>query len=100
MWDKPSSFSLSSSNLRLCPIQHFLKLCDPVSHARVHVGFRTLDVVMEIVAKELNVRDGGGRDGRIGEMARKENKSDIADVFCVSETGKMANFQGRVAIGV
>ena len=94
----PRSFSLSGRNLCLCPVQNFLELRNTMPHARVHVGFGTLDVIMKIVAEELNVRDGARRDSGIREMAREENKGDVADVFSITEARKMSNLKGRVAV--
>jgi hypothetical protein len=80
----PSSFSFRSCHLRLRPIQHLLELCDAVAHSRMHVSFRTFDVIMKIVAEELDMRYGARCNVRFGEVTRKQNEGDVSDVVCTS----------------
>jgi hypothetical protein len=80
----PSSFSLCSCYFRLSSIQHLLELCDPVPHPRMHVSLRALDVIMKIVAEELDMRDGGRCNLRMGEVTREQNKSNVSDVVSIS----------------
>jgi hypothetical protein len=80
----PSSFSFRSCHLRLRPIQHLLELCDAVAHPRMHVSLRAFDVVMKIVAEELDVRYGARCNVRFGEVTRKQNEGDVSDVVSTS----------------
>lgn len=57
-------------------------------------------MIVEVVAEELDVRDGGRCDGGVGEMAREKDEGDITNVFRIAETGKVAYLEGRVAVGV
>lgn len=96
----PGCFSLCGGYFRFCPIQNFLEFCNPMSHSRVHVCFGTFDVVMEIVAEELDVGDRARRNGRLCEMAREEYESYISNVFSVAEAWYVANFERRFTRGV
>lgn len=51
--------SLPFGDRYLClgTVEDFLELRDTMTHARVHVSLATFDVVVEIVAEQLNVRD-------------------------------------------
>jgi len=57
-------------------------------------------VIVEVVAEELDVRDGGRCDGGIGEMAREKDEGDISNVFRIAETRQVANLEGRFTVGV
>jgi len=70
-----------------------------VSHSGVHVGFGTLDMIVQVVTEELDVRDGRLLNGGVGEVAREEDKGDITDIFALSER-KMTNFKRRVSVGI
>ena len=48
----------SSSCLCLGTVEDLLKLRYTVTHAGVHVGFATFDMVVKVVAEQLDVRDG------------------------------------------
>jgi hypothetical protein len=50
----------------------------------MHVGLGTFDVIMKIVAEELDMRDGGRCNFRLGEVTREENECNISDIFCVA----------------
>lgn len=54
-----SRHSLPFSNRYLClgTVEDLLELRYTMTHARVHVSLATFDVVVEIVAEQLNVRD-------------------------------------------
>jgi hypothetical protein len=45
------SLSLLSSNLGLSPVQNLQEFSNSMPHSRVHVCFRALDVVMEVIAE-------------------------------------------------
>lgn len=47
----------------------------------MHVCLGALDVIMQVVAEVLNVANGAVRGVWIGEVPRKKNEGDIADVF-------------------
>lgn len=40
-----------------------------MAHTRVHVSFRALDVIVQIITEKLNVGDGGRGHIRIGEVS-------------------------------
>lgn len=48
---------------------------------------------MEVVAEKLDVTDGGSGNLGMGEMTRKENKSNVTNVFRVDESGDVTDFQ-------
>ena len=52
-------------------------------------------MVVQVVAEELNVRDRGVCDERIGEMAREQNEGHVANVLGVVEPRYMTDFQWR-----
>jgi len=53
-------------------VQHTLKeVCSPLAHSCVNEGLGSLDVVMEVVAEGLDVRDNLIAP-LLGEMAREE----------------------------
>lgn len=56
--DIPNRLPLACCYLCLCPVQYLLELADAMSHARVHVSLRALDVIMKIIAEILDVADG------------------------------------------
>lgn len=66
----------------------------------MHIRLRTLDVIMQIVTEQLNMRDRRRRHVRFSEMAREQHKSDIAGIFGISQTRDMADLEGRVTIRV
>lgn len=66
----------------------------------MHVRLRALDVVVEVVAEELNVRDRQCRDLRLREVAREEDEGDIADVFGVVQPLQVSDLERRFARGV
>ena len=39
-----------------------------MAHTRVHVGFRTFDVIVQVITEKLNMGDGGRRHIRVGEV--------------------------------
>ena len=72
----PNGLPFCRCNLGLCTIEHFLELGHAEAHPRVHVRFRALDVIVEIIAEELDVRNGGVSHVGFFEMAREENYAD------------------------
>jgi len=50
-------------------------------HPRMHVSFGALDVIVQIVSEELDMRDRFRCLCWFIEVAREENESDITDVF-------------------
>lgn len=73
-----------SRHLRLSPIKHLLELSHPMPHPTMHIRLRALDVIMEVVPEQRDMRDGLGRDGRRGEVAGEENESDVANLVAVA----------------
>ena len=86
--------------LHLRPVEHLLELRDAEAHARVHVRLRALDVVVEVVAEELDVRDRLRGNVRVREVAREEDEGDVADVLGGRGQGEVPDLQGRLAVGV
>lgn len=68
--------------LLLCSVQHLEELADSESHSRVHVGLGALDVVVEVVSEDLNVRD-TVLSSRGNQVSREEHKSDVSHVVGV-----------------
>jgi len=58
---------------RLSSVQDLQELRDPVSHARMHICLRALDMVVQVVSEELDTIDSGECLGGIDEMTRKED---------------------------
>ena len=52
---RPGCFSFCRCHFCLCPVQDFLEFAYAMPHPGMHVGLGTLDVVMEIIPKQLNV---------------------------------------------
>ena len=71
-----------------------------MSHPGVHIGLRTLDVVMEVVTERLDVGNGVGGGGRVREMTRGENKCNIASIVRVPQPLQVTDFERRFAVGV
>ena len=69
-----------------------------MTHTRLHIRFRTLDVIVKVVAEELDMRDGSGRDVGVGEVAREEDKGHVANFIRVSETRDLPNLERGVPI--
>jgi len=55
-------------------------------------------MIMEVIAEQLDVRDGPSRNIGVGEVARKENKGHVADIIRVSETRDVSDFERRVPV--
>ena len=53
---------------------------------------------MEIVAEELDVRNGASGDVGIGKMAREKDEGNIADVFRVFQTRNLPDFERGFAV--
>lgn len=68
--------------LLLCSVQDLEELADSESHSRVHVGLGALDVVVEIVSEDLNVRD-TVLSSRGNQVSREEHKGDVTHVVGV-----------------
>ena len=47
----------------------------------MHVSFGTFDVIVQIIAEQLDMGDGGRRHIRVGEVPREQYKCHITDVF-------------------
>ena len=54
-------------------ISHSPKTCIPVSHPTVHIGFRTFNMKMKIIPKQLNLRNCVKSAIRSIKMTRKQN---------------------------
>lgn len=94
------SFPVRGGRLILGPVQDLLELSDTMSHTRVHVRLRTLDVVVEVIAEVLDVADGRFGDGGVGEVTGEKNKCHVANILGLCKTREVAEFQGRVPGGV
>lgn len=57
-------------------------------------------MVVQVIAEQLNMTDGGGSDIGGGKMAREEDKGDVANIFRIDETWKMTNLKRRLMCGV
>ena len=66
----------------------------------MHVRLGALDVVMEVVAEELDVRDRLRGDVRVREVAGEEDEGDVADVLGGRGQGEVPDLQGRLAVRV
>lgn len=67
--------SFCAGDLRLGPVQNLQELCDTMTHSRVQVCFRALDVVVEVISEELDSVDGREGLGRVGKVSRREDCS-------------------------
>jgi len=94
----PRRLAFRRRDLRLRAVENLLELRDAVAHARVHIRFGALDVVVQVVAEELDVRDGAGR-GERGEVPREEHEGDVADLIRVAQAGDRPYFKRRFAVG-
>jgi hypothetical protein len=100
MQNTPGSLPFSRRDLRLGAIQDLLELRNTMSHSGMHISLRTFDVVMKIIPEQLNMGNSSFRSGCVPEMTREENKCDISDVFRVSETRDMTNFERRIPVRI
>lgn len=57
-------------------------------------------MVVQVVAEILDVTDGRICDCLIGEVAREQDESDIADVIGLCQTGEMTKLKGWVSGGI
>ena len=73
MGDLPDGLAFCTRDLCLRSVQYFLEFRDTEAHARMHVGFRTFDVVVEVVTEQLDVGDRGMCNIRLREMTREEH---------------------------
>jgi hypothetical protein len=99
-WHLRDCLPFPSRNLRLCTVEDLLELTDSVPHAGVQVSLRALDMVVQVVTEQLDVRNRGCRNGRVEEMAREENECDVSDFIGLPEAWDIADFQRRFTIGV
>jgi hypothetical protein len=97
---RPNSLPFRSGHFGFCPVEDLLKFGNAVAHARVHVSLGTFDVIMQIVAEQLDVGDGRGRHIRVGKVPGEQDECYVANVFRRLESWDTAQFQRRVAIGV
>lgn len=79
---------LSINNCHFClgSVQHLLEFCDTVSHARVHIRFGALDVVVKIVTEVLDETDRSVGCFGVGKVTGKEDERDVADIVRLCET--------------
>lgn len=70
--ERPPSRSLSllSSHLWFSPVEHLEEFRYSVPHPRVHVRFRAFNVVMEVIAEELDTVDCRQCLSRVGKVSR------------------------------
>jgi hypothetical protein len=71
-----------------------------MTHPGMHIRFATLDMIMQVIAEQLHVRDRGLGHGRVGEMAWEEDKGDVADVFARAQAAHVADLQWWVPVRV
>lgn len=57
-------------------------------------------MVVEEIAKELNVTDGGSGYIGIGKVPWEKDKGDVTDIFRVCETRKMSDLERGFSCGV
>lgn len=65
----PDSLPLRDGDFGFGPVQNLLEFGNAVAHARMHVSFRALDVIVQIITEKLNVGNGGRGHIRIGEVS-------------------------------
>lgn len=65
--------SLRRRHFRFRPIEHLEELRHAMSHPGVQVRLGTLDVIVEVVAEELDAVDGGEGLGGVGEVPGGED---------------------------
>lgn len=68
--------------LLLCSVQHLEELAHSESHSRVHIGLGTLDMVVEVVSEDLDVRD-TVLSSRGHKMSGEKHKGDVSHVVGV-----------------
>lgn len=83
-----SSLLLLDHILLLSSVQHLQELTDSESHSRVHVRLGALDMVVEVVSENLNVRN-AVFSSRRNQMSREQHKGDVSHV--VSVGGRLDN---------
>lgn len=96
----PDSLPFCNGDFGFGPVQNLLKLGNAMTHARMHVGLRALDVIVQIITEKLDVRNGGRGHIRVGELPGEQYKRHITDVFGRLESWHTTKLQGRIAIGV
>lgn len=97
---RPDSLPLCDGRFGLGPVKDLLEFGNAVTHTRVHVSFGTFDVIVQIIAEQLNMGDGGRRHIRIGEVSGKQYKRHVADVFRRLEPRNASQLQRRIAVRV
>ena len=95
--DSRRSLPVHDRLLRLRAIEDLLELADAMAHTRVHIRLGALDVIMEVVAEELDVRDRARRDERVRKVAREEHERHVADVLRVLQPGQVPDLERRRA---
>ena len=83
--------------LRLGAVEDLLELADAMAHTRVHIRLGALDVIVKVVAEELDVRDRARRDERVRKVAREEHERHVADVLRVLQPGQVPDLERRRA---
>jgi hypothetical protein len=53
-------------------------------------------VVVEVVAEELDVGNGGRGNGRIAKVAGEQNEGHIADIISNAQAGDVSDFKRRI----
>lgn len=93
------SLALLLKILRLRSVQHLQELGHTVSHTRMHVGLGALDMIVEVISKDLDVAYASLSSLR-RKVAGKEYKSNIANVIRDLEVGYVANLQRRFLLRI
>ena len=71
-----------------------------MAHTRMHVSFRAFDVIVQIIAEQLNMGDGGRCHIRVGEVSGEQHERHVTDVFRRLEPRNTTQLQRGIAIRV
>lgn len=66
----------------------------------MHIRFRALDVVMQIVTEQLDVRDRRRRHIRPRKVTGEQYKGDMTRILRIPQACNMTDFKRWVSIGV
>lgn len=95
-----SRLPLSTSHLRLGPIQNLLELSHAIPHPRMHIRLGTLDMIMQVITEQLNMRNRPTRHRSVGKVPREQHECDVSCVVCAPQVWEVADFERGVAVGV
>jgi len=83
-------------DLNLCTVEDLEKGIHPCAHARVHVRFRALDVVVQVVAESKQQADGVLANRLLLPIAREKNECYIANIVAGGDTSNASEFARRL----